>query len=60
MKIKDIYEPLREKHPDLKEVYELKYKYIKEQKYEKAAAARDLEKQLIEKYTKQDTEKTSI
>jgi len=54
MKIHDIHEQLREKYPDLKEAWEQKWKHIKEHEFEKAVAARDLEIQLIEKYTKQE------
>ena len=53
MKSEDIHESLRENYPDLKEVWEQKYKHIKAHEFEKAAAARELEKQLILKYTKQ-------
>jgi predicted secreted Zn-dependent protease len=51
MKIEDIHESLREKYPDLKEVWEQKHKHIKAHEFEKAAIARELEKQLILKYT---------
>ncbi len=60
MKIEDIHEALREKYPDLKEAWEQKYKHIKAHEFEKAAIARELEKQLIEKYTKPNTNDNSL
>jgi len=60
MKSEDIHETLREKHPDLKEAWEQKYKHIKAHEFEKAAIARELEKQLILKYTKQDTNDNTL
>ena len=55
MKQKDIHEALREQYPDLKEVWEQKWKHVRAHEFEKAAAARELEKQLILKYTKPNT-----
>jgi hypothetical protein len=52
--INDIHKGLRERHPHLKEMYDLKHKYINEGKYEKAVEARTHEKELILKYITQE------